>query len=84
MKRKERKMTEKESQVAVDILIEYIFSHNGEGYNSEFVNRIMEWYGLFKDPFTCLPCTSKEYADSSLEYRRQIMFEKYGHCDGLD
>ena len=41
-------------------------------------------YELLEDPFTGLPCTIKEYCKSRVEYDRQCMFEKYGHCDGID
>lgn len=84
MENKQRKLTDKEQKAAADILCTYIFTHNNKGYNGEFVKRIMKQYALSDDPFTRLPCTPKEYAESSLEYDRQTMIEKYGHCDGLE
>lgn len=80
---KKRKLTEKECQVASDILCDYIVSHR-DTFNVDFFNRVMSNYDLMKDPFTSFPCTSKEYAENSMEYSRQCMIEKYGHCDDLD
>ena len=62
----------------------YIFTHNNNGYNAEFVKTVMQDYQPHDDPFTHLPCSSKEYAENSLEYRKQTMIERYGHCDGLE
>ena len=77
-------------KVAVDILHDFeilMMSHNGP-YTFEEVNEIVkrqaEDYGLYEDPFTRMLCTSEEYAKNSLEYDRQTMYEKYGHCDGLE
>lgn len=41
-------------------------------------------YDLYHDPFTGLPCTFDEYANLNVEYERQMMMERYGHCDGID
>lgn len=82
-----KKLTKAQLQIAVNILQEYIFfrtKENKEVFNAEFYNKIMEEYNLMKDPFTHLPCTPEEYAKNSLEYDRQTMIEKYGHCDGLE
>ena len=82
MAKKQRTLTDREQQVAVDILEELI----GENVavKSDFYDKIMNRYHLMRDPFTGFPCTSKEYAKSSLEYSKQCMFERYGHCDGLE
>lgn len=82
--KKQRRLTDKEQRVASDILVDYIIAHMNDHYDSEFVERIMKRYELFDDPFTHLPCTAKEYAGNSLEYHRQTMIQRYGHCDGLD
>ena len=50
----------------------------------EAYNRVFERYGLCSDPFTSCPCTPEEYCESRLEYDRQTMIERYGHCDGLE
>lgn len=84
MNKKQKSISEKEQKVAAGILTEYVIVHNDKGFNGEFFERIMHEYELMKDPFTFLPCTSKEYEKNSLEYDRQTMIEKYGHCDGLD
>ncbi len=82
MKNKERKITLKMQQVAVDILIRFICAD--AIVSPDIYNEIMTDYNLMSDPFTSLPCTPSEYVDSHREYERQIMMEKYGHCDGLD
>lgn len=84
MAKTQHKLTEKVQQAAADILCAYIFAHSKADFNSEFFQKIMKQYNLYEDPFTCLPCTPKEYVDSSLEYDRQTMIEKYGYCDGLE
>lgn len=30
------------------------------------------------------PCAPEEYCKNRLEYDRQTMIERYGHCDGLE
>ena len=85
MKRKQqtkRILTEKEQKVAIDFLEELIFANTAvpEG----FFDKMMKKYGLMTDPFTGLPCTPKEYAKNRIEYDRQWMIQKYGHCDGLE
>lgn len=87
---KQKKITSTMQKVAVDILQDFeilVMTHNGP-YTFEEVWGIVkcnaEEYGLCEDPFTRMLCTSKEYAENSLEYDRQTMYEKYGHWDGLD
>ena len=77
------KITKTMQKVAADILIEFMFIQETEQV-METYNRVLERYGLYEDPFTRCPCTPDEYYESKLEYERQIMIEKYGHCDGLD
>ena len=83
MKQKQRKITNTMQEVAADILVRFAFVESEEEFWKEY-HKIYEDYGLCDDPFTHLPCTSKEYAKNNLEHQRQIMFERYGHCDGLD
>lgn len=81
MKRK-IEITEKEQRIAVDILEHLIFSNTR--LPKEFFDKMMERYELRQDPFSGLPCTTEEYVKNHIEYDRQCMFEKYGHCDGMD
>jgi hypothetical protein len=46
--------------------------------------KIYEQYGLCEDPFTHTPCSPEEYYENQLEYEKQTMIAKYGHCDGLE
>lgn len=87
---KQKKITSTMQKVAVNILQDFeilMMSHNGP-YTFEEVNEIVEHhtecYGLCRDAFTSMLCTSEEAIKSSLEYNRQAMYEKYGHWDGLD
>jgi hypothetical protein len=87
---KQKKITSTMQKAAVDILQDFeilVMTHNGP-YTFEEIWEIVkkheEKYGLFRDPFTSMICTSDEYCKNSLEYDRQTMYEKYGHWDGLD
>ena len=85
-----KKITHTMQKVAVDILQDFeilVMTHNGPYTFEEvwdIVKRHENKYGLFRDPFTSMICTSAEWAKNSLEYDRQTMYEKYGHCDGLE
>lgn len=50
----------------------------------EMWNTAYQEYGLCDDPFTRLPIAPDEYEKNRLEYDRQLMYEKYGHYDGLE
>ena len=87
---KKKKITHTMQEVAVDILSDFealMMTHNGPYTADEIIdimNKHEKGYALCEDPFTRTLCTSKEYAENSLEYDRQIMYEKYCHCDGLE
>ena len=78
-----KKVTNAAQKVAVDILTRFMFTQNMEEVIDVF-HEVLERYELESDPFTKMPCTTKEYFDSVAEYERQTMMERYGHCDGLD
>lgn len=82
--KKQKQITNTMQEVAVDILMQIIFCKDMQEFFDKSFDNIIKTYNLCDDPFTHLPCTSKEYAKNSLEYQRQVMFERYGHCDGLD
>lgn len=82
MKRR-RKITKRDQMVAAEILIQFAFVKDVKEMFKVWQD-IFEEYGLFNDPFTSLPCTLDEYYENSLEYDRQTMIERYGHCDGLE
>lgn len=77
------KITKAMQKVAADILMEFIFTQTMDEV-VEAYDRVFERYGLCNDPFTHTPCTPEEYCENSLEYEKQVMIERYGHCDGLD
>ena len=77
------KITKIMQKTAVDILMEFQCARNMEEVVEAYI-RVFERYGLCEDPFTKCPCTPDEYYESGLEYERQTMIERYGHCDGLD
>lgn len=87
---KQKKITHPMQQVAVNILSDFevlTMTHNGPYTFEEIweiVKKHVDSYGLCEDPFTKMICTSKEYADNRLEYEKELMIERYGHCDGLE
>ena len=85
---KQKKITHTMQKVAVDILEDieiYMMQHKEIPEEIERIyDRVFNEYGLCRDPFTHMVCTSEDYAKSSLEYDRQTMYEKYGHWDGLE
>lgn len=76
------KITTTMQKVAVDILTEFLFTRNMDEVMAAY-DRVFEKYELCSDPFTCTPCAPEEYCKSKQEYEKQVMFERYGHCDGL-
>lgn len=85
---KQKKITSTMQKVAVDILHDieiYMMTHKTvPGEIFALYNSIFDKYELCKDPFTGMACTTKEYFENHLEYEKQCMIEKYGHCDGLE
>lgn len=80
---KKKKITPTMQKVAADILMEFLMTRNMDEV-IEAYDRVFERYGLCDDPFTGVPCTPEEYVENKLEYEKQVMIEKYGHCDGLE
>ena len=80
---KQKKITHTMQKVACDILEKFLFTRNMEEV-VEVYNKVLEEYGLCEDPFTHTPCTFEEYCKNMIEYEKQVMIEKYGHCDGLE
>lgn len=78
MKRKEI-----EQRVAAEILTQFMFTRD-MGEVLQTWDNIYRQYDLYDDPFTHTPCSSEDYYKNRLEYEKQVMIEKYGHCDGLD
>lgn len=82
------KITSTMQKVAVDILEDieiYMMNHHDVPDEiSQLYQRVIDDYGLRIDAFTGMVCTSTEYTRSQLEYDRQTMIERYGHCDGLE
>ena len=87
---KQPKITNKMQEVAVDILEELEALMMVKPANElpkelfEIFDKMFKKYDLQRDPFTQMVCTTKEWAKNSLEYNRQLMMARYGHCDGLD
>ena len=77
------KITKTMQKVAADILMEFMFVRDMDEVWKVY-DRVLEKYDLFEDPFTRVPCTPDEWYESKLEYERQTMIERFGHCDGLD
>ena len=80
---KQRKISERDQQVAAEILTQFMFTRDMKEVLQTWDN-VYKQYGLCEDPFTKCPCSQEEYAKNSLEYQKQVMIERYGHCDGLE
>ena len=82
------KITNTMQKVAVDILEDieiYMMNHHDVPDEiSQLYQRVIDDYGLCRDAFTGMVCTTAEYSRSQLEYEKQTMIERYGHCDGLE
>lgn len=85
---KQKKITHTMQKVACDILEELeIYMLSVKEYPDEIreiFDKMYEKYELCQDPFTLMVCTPEEYCKNKLEYDRQTMYERYGHCDGLE
>ena len=80
---KQKKITPTMQKVAADILMQFMFTRNMDEVIDVY-NKVKEQYNLFEDPFTGVPCTPDEWAENKLKYEKQVMMERYGHCDGLE
>ena len=80
---KKRPVTDKEQQIAAEILTAFMFTKDMDDVMRVWKS-IYDQYALCDDPFTSCPCSSKEYLENKEEYQRQVMMERYGHCDGLE
>lgn len=80
---KQRKITKTEQKVAASILTQFMFTKNMDEVIQVW-KELYDKYELEDDPFTNTPVTPEEYCKNRLEYDKQIMIERYGHCDGLD
>lgn len=72
-----------EQSVAAEILMDFMFTKSMDDVVKVW-NEVFKRFDLRNDPFTGCPCTPEEYSDNRLEYDRQTMIERYGHCDGLE
>ena len=70
-------------RVAAEILTQFMFAKDMDEVWQAWDN-IYKQYELCNDPFTYCPCSPEDYYKSKLEYDKQVMFEMYGHCDGLE
>jgi hypothetical protein len=77
------KITERDRKLVAEILTKFMFTNNMVDVTSVW-QEIYNQYGLCDDPFTQTPCTPQEYCKNQLEYEKQIVIERYGHCDGLE
>lgn len=77
------KITARDQRVAAEILTQFMFTKDMEDVMKVW-KEVHEHYGLCDDPFTGTPCTPEEYCRNRVEYEKQAMIEKYGHCDGYE
>ena len=79
-KKKEPYISDPMQKVAVDILERLMFVKDLSEL-PEIFKYAYEKYKLCNDPFTKMPCTTKEYAELSYCYDKQKAEEIYGHSD---
>lgn len=88
MKKRKIAITKPMQKVALDILsdLEILMMKNIEIPKEliEIFNKHKDKYNLCEDPFTQMLCLPEEFSKNCLEYEKQLMIEKYGHCDGLE
>ena len=77
---KKQYISNKMQEVAVDILMRLVFIRDINELTEVF-EYVYDKYELRDDPFTQLPCTRKEYVESSYYYDKQKALEIYGYND---
>ena len=80
---KKKKLTKTEQRIAAEILTQFMFARDMKDVLQTWDN-IYEQYELMDDPFTHTPVSPEDWAKNRLEYDKQVMIERYGHCDGLE
>lgn len=87
-KLKKKIITDTMQKVAVDFMeeLEIYFMTHKEVDNDliDIYKKMYNKYELCDDPFTNMVCTTKEFFKNSHERDKQLMIERYGHCDGLE
>ena len=83
MKTKPKVPTDKEQRIVANILTAFMFAETMEDVMKVW-KEVYSRYNLFDDPFTRTPCSYSDFCKNHLEYEKQTMVEKYGHCDGLE
>lgn len=78
--KKEPYISDKMQKVAVDILERLMFVKSLDELGEVFKYTYKK-YKLCDDPFTHMPCTTKEYVKLSYSYDKQKAEEMYGHSD---
>ncbi len=76
-------ISKRDQRIPADILTEFMFTKTMDDVINVW-NDLFEKYDLCSDPFTHIPVTPEEYAKIISEHDRQVMIERYGHCDGLE
>lgn len=77
------KITKRDQRIVANILTAFMFTKDMDEVMAVW-RQVYDQYGLCDDPFTRTPCTPEEYCKNQLEYEKQAMIERYGHCDGLE
>ena len=77
------KITDKDQRIVADILNTFIFCDNMEEV-VENMEETARFFCLGKDVYTGCYCSPKEAYENSVQYQKDLMIEKYGHCDGLE
>ena len=78
-----KKVTNHDQRLVAEILTQFMFTRDMKEVLQVW-DDIYKQYDLCDDPFTHCPCSSEDYCKSRLEYDKQTMIDRYGHCDGLE
>ena len=77
------KITDKDQRIVADILNTFIFCDNMEEI-IENMERTARFFCLVKDDYAGCYYSPKEAYENSVQHQKDLMIDKYGHCDGLE
>ena len=77
------KITDKDQRIVAEILNTFSFCNNIEEMFEE-IDKFAKLYWLGKDVYTGCYCSTEESYENSVQHQKELMIDKYGHCDGLE
>ena len=77
------KITNKDQEIVAEILNSFMFCKDINEL-TEQIKATAKIFNLDEDVYTGCYCSLKEAYENSVQYQKDLMIEKYGHCDGLE